>query len=113
MSSPEPTAAGDVVDDPRGERVGVERRRRGEHAREQVDADVDAPAAPLDQAVGVGDEGGAGGERDVGLADRLGRARTPSGGAPARVEPRDGAGLAVDAAATAGARPRRSVSSLV
>ena len=63
---------GDVRDDRRGQLVGVSRRGRTEDLGQQVDADVDAPAAALDEPVGVGDERRAGAERHVDLVDRLG-----------------------------------------
>ena len=71
MSSPEPDAARDLAHDPRRKRVGRVAAARGEHAREQVDPDVEAPVAPLDQAVRVGHDRRARGEGDGRLVDRL------------------------------------------
>ena len=91
---------------------GVARRRGGARrvsrssAGQQVDAVVDAGAAALDEAVGVGEQRRAGGELQALLADRLAlgpaerRRRGP-------VERRDRRRSPRRAAASAGGRPRR------
>src|SRR6185436_19107553 len=62
----------DLLENAVGQRLRAYRRGGADHRGQQIDAGVDAPAAALDEPVGVGDERRTGRELDRRLADGRG-----------------------------------------